>query len=282
MSNTELGLRETARRHDISPGYLSQRVREGKAAKGQDLASYALLDDEGGIEGFAFPEGYDFPVNPEAESELRENPSSVAPNAPNTENEQSDASVLSKTGDGTTVPASDWRSEAACLASDLCEDDPTQAATALLEAAKIAGATGAGLAAGKYVYDRSHDTPEIPRETRDNPDREANDAVASKQDESVLPAVGVGLLAFLGADYGLRGDNSLTVRSAQWIADQLTGDSPARPAGSASEEALRASRQPAIGDGAPSQNAGASHSSDGAASQVPNLDWERLAEKARQ
>jgi len=56
-----LSLRETARRHDIDPGYLSTRVRARKPAKGYDLYQYARFSEEGQIEGFVFPPDYVFP-----------------------------------------------------------------------------------------------------------------------------------------------------------------------------------------------------------------------------
>lgn len=56
-----LSLRETARRHDIDAGYLSARVHAGKPAKGYELHQYARFSAEGRIEGFHFPQDYDFP-----------------------------------------------------------------------------------------------------------------------------------------------------------------------------------------------------------------------------
>lgn len=56
-------LRETAKMHDVSPSYLSRRVRAGKAAKGHDLCPYVLFEKKDGqkkIFGFAFPPDYEF------------------------------------------------------------------------------------------------------------------------------------------------------------------------------------------------------------------------------
>ena len=61
--------RETARRHDIDPGYLSTRVRARKPAKGYDLYRFARFDDEGNIEGFVFPPGYSFPRGAHSETQ---------------------------------------------------------------------------------------------------------------------------------------------------------------------------------------------------------------------
>ena len=55
-----ISLRETARRYDIDPGYLSRRVRAGKAAQGHDLTPFAIIED-GKIQGFTFPNGHTFP-----------------------------------------------------------------------------------------------------------------------------------------------------------------------------------------------------------------------------
>jgi hypothetical protein len=68
-----LSLRETARRHDIDPGYLSTRVRARKPAKGYDLYQYARFSEEGQIEGFVFPSGYVFP---DEETQSREDSTS--------------------------------------------------------------------------------------------------------------------------------------------------------------------------------------------------------------
>ena len=241
MKKIELGLRETARRHDISPGYLSQRVRAGKPAKGYDLAPYVTLSSEGVVEGFAFPEGYEFPASPEAGTEqLRENPAIAmenAPNRPNTKNKrQGDkrqgARALQDAGEigqppETATPALGWKRQAARVTSDLCKEDPERAAAALLHAAQLAGATGVGLCAGKYVYDRTLDgsgAKGSAGQVRTNPEGEEDPTTEGVQ--SVLPAIGVGVLAFLGADYGLRGDESLAVRAAQWLADQFRESPP--------------------------------------------------------
>lgn len=56
-----LTLRETAERHDISPSYLSERVRNGEEAKGMDLSPYAQYGENGRIDHFAFPPEYTFP-----------------------------------------------------------------------------------------------------------------------------------------------------------------------------------------------------------------------------
>jgi hypothetical protein len=55
-----LTLQKTAELHDVSPSYLSRRVREGKSAKGQDLSEYAVIES-GRVEGFRFPPDYNFP-----------------------------------------------------------------------------------------------------------------------------------------------------------------------------------------------------------------------------
>lgn len=55
-------LRKTAEMHDVSPSYLSRRVRAGKAAKGHDLCPYVLFEKNDGqkkIFGFAFPRDYE-------------------------------------------------------------------------------------------------------------------------------------------------------------------------------------------------------------------------------
>jgi hypothetical protein len=56
-----LTLQETAELHDISPSYLSRRVREGRPAKGHELSEHAVIES-GRVEGFEFPPGYEFPA----------------------------------------------------------------------------------------------------------------------------------------------------------------------------------------------------------------------------
>lgn len=76
-----LSLRETAEKHDINPGYLSQRTREGKPAKGYALYEYAVYGDNGDFSHFNFPPDYVFPdEGPEPEPEALEHPPSNAPN----------------------------------------------------------------------------------------------------------------------------------------------------------------------------------------------------------
>jgi hypothetical protein len=59
--SVRLTLQETAELHDISPSYLSRRVREGRPAKGHELSGYAVIES-GRVEGFEFPPGYEFPA----------------------------------------------------------------------------------------------------------------------------------------------------------------------------------------------------------------------------
>jgi len=66
-----LTLRETARRYRCSPGYLSERVREGKPVKGYPLHEHAVIE-QGRVKEFRFEDSHKFP-----NSELiRRNPSS--------------------------------------------------------------------------------------------------------------------------------------------------------------------------------------------------------------
>ena len=62
-------LSETAKLHDMSKGYLSRRLKEGKEAKGHDLRPYAAYDADGHVKHFAFPADYDFPAADETGSE---------------------------------------------------------------------------------------------------------------------------------------------------------------------------------------------------------------------
>ena len=62
-------LSETAKLHDMSKGYLSRCLKEGKEAKGYDLRPYAAYDTDGHVKHFAFPDDYDFPAAGEAASE---------------------------------------------------------------------------------------------------------------------------------------------------------------------------------------------------------------------
>ena len=62
-------LSETAELHDMSKGYLSRRLKEGKEAKGHDLRPYAAYDADGHVKHFVFPDDYDFPIADEVTAE---------------------------------------------------------------------------------------------------------------------------------------------------------------------------------------------------------------------
>ena len=68
-----LTLRETARRYRCSPGYLSERVREGKPVKGNPLHENAVIED-GRVKEFRFPDSHRFPngelIHPNPSSSL--------------------------------------------------------------------------------------------------------------------------------------------------------------------------------------------------------------------
>ena len=76
-----LTLRETARRYRCSPGYLSERVREGKPVKGNPLHENAVIED-GRVKEFRFPDSHRFPSG----ELIHPNPSSspVSPPEPRT------------------------------------------------------------------------------------------------------------------------------------------------------------------------------------------------------
>lgn len=60
-----LSLQETAALHDISSSHLSRCVRDGRPAKGVDLAPYAQFGRNGRIVGFRFPPDYPLLANAE-------------------------------------------------------------------------------------------------------------------------------------------------------------------------------------------------------------------------
>lgn len=78
----QLTLTETAKRHDISKGYLSRCLKEGRAAKGHDLQPYAVYGDDGQIAHFVFPLDYDFPAWDGEEDDKEENFNTAARGAP--------------------------------------------------------------------------------------------------------------------------------------------------------------------------------------------------------
>jgi hypothetical protein len=55
-----ISLRETAKRHEVSPGGLSKAVHAERQIEGMALHKYAVLED-GKISGFDFPTWYTFP-----------------------------------------------------------------------------------------------------------------------------------------------------------------------------------------------------------------------------
>ena len=58
----KLTLTETAKRHDISKGYLSRCLRDGETAKGHDLRPYVVYAENGDVKHFEFPPDYHFPA----------------------------------------------------------------------------------------------------------------------------------------------------------------------------------------------------------------------------
>jgi len=76
-----LTLRETARRYRCSPGYLSERVREGKPVKGYPLHEHAVIE-QGRVKEFRFKDSHRFPSG----EVIHPNPSSspVSPPEPRT------------------------------------------------------------------------------------------------------------------------------------------------------------------------------------------------------
>jgi hypothetical protein len=163
-----ISLRETARRHDASAGYLSERVRAHKPVKGHDLRPYAVVED-GQIQGFSFPADYTFPVPPNGEqaneqaNERRENPgkrrstgdgggSSTTEIMANIDeqlrspNEQEKDSALKTAG----IKAAQ---ESASALTDALRENPA-ALPLLADPAKHATTLGMGLLAGWYLNRR--------------------------------------------------------------------------------------------------------------------------------
>jgi len=56
-----LSLRETAERHGMAASTLSTAIKDGREAKGMDLAPFVRYGDNGQISHFAFPSDYSFP-----------------------------------------------------------------------------------------------------------------------------------------------------------------------------------------------------------------------------
>jgi hypothetical protein len=190
-----ISLREAARRHAIDPGYLSRRVRAGKAAKGYDLTKYAVKDADGTIKGFAFPGNYDFPADEPFEEEgARPNPSEPLggpADAP--------SNNFSNKGQQQDYEPPSVNDDAMGRLIETLNENPELSAETLVEFAQLLGAAGSAAAAAKYVHDES-----------------------SRKDENmnVWTSLVAGTAMFVATDYGLRKEESLLVRLGEWIGDR--------------------------------------------------------------
>jgi hypothetical protein len=287
----EHSLRQTAKLHDISPGYLSKRVREGKSAKGYDLTGHARFDEDGGIECFVFPPGYEFPVPEEAEDAARENPllsgDGAAASWPKDDDlpdvcappraEPSDAQAEASSASARTGRA--WEDAAANTLAGVVREDPEQSIHAAVEATKLFGGVVLAVSTGKYIYDGTREARPVARSNPASGDGEANGSPPA----SLGTALGVSAVVFLGTDYTVRGDESLLMRAAQCLGQTLnrlfessTGDADAhldtdrehtrRGHTSRAQHQLGEDRQRRARDGFSSFNGWHPHSGDGAAS----------------
>ena len=107
-------LSETAKLHDMSKGYLSKCLKEGKEAKGYDLRPYAAYDTDGHVKHFAFPADYEFPAEGEASPDktTEEAPRKLVPMDSSSDNAQT-TSMSTATTEPLTVEVykrEDWLS----------------------------------------------------------------------------------------------------------------------------------------------------------------------------
>lgn len=163
-----ISLRETARRHDASKGYLSERVRARKPVKGHDLHQYAVVED-GQIQGFSFPADYTFPVPPNTEqanertpNERRENPGKRASSG--LEGDSSTTEIIAEIDEQLRSPNERPPSalqsaglhaakESATALSDALRENPS-AIPLLADPARHATTLGMGLLAGWWLNRR--------------------------------------------------------------------------------------------------------------------------------
>lgn len=163
-----ISLRETARRHDASAGYLSERVRAKKSVKGHKLHRYAVVED-GKVRGFSFPDDYAFPVPPTGEqtnertNERRENPGkrglagSKGDRSTTEMMAHIDKKLRSANGGGGTTPLQaagiEAAKESASALTDALRENPT-ALPLLADPARHVTTLGMGLLAGWYLNRR--------------------------------------------------------------------------------------------------------------------------------
>lgn len=230
----EHSLRQTAKLHDISPGYLSKRVREGKPAKGYDLTGHARFDEDGGIECFVFPASYEFPVPAEEECEdARENPSPLSGDgmaasdatdqpqvrAMRRKEEATVPSAFQSSANATTEAGSTLQNVATNTLTGFAREEPKQTVLAVAETVKLVGAPIFAMGASKYIYDNVYATTrEAQPPARANPEGGAKDTPLAA---GLWPVFGIGMVVFVGTDYTVRGDESLLMRGAQCLGQRL-------------------------------------------------------------
>jgi hypothetical protein len=259
----------------------------GQPAKGYDLTGHARFDEDGGIGCFVFPPSYEFPVPEEGGEATRENPPPSGDGAAATWPMHDDlpevramrrAKPIGTQAEASSVSARAGRvleDAAANTLAGVVREDPEQSIHAAVEAAKQFGGVVLAVSAGKYVYDA---TREAQPAARANPAGGGGAAPAS-----LWPAVGVGTAVLLGADYTVRGDDSLLMRGAQRLGQALnhffessTGDEDAhldtdrehtrRGHTGRAQRQLGEDRQRRARGGSSSANGWQPHSGDGAAS----------------
>ena len=221
-NNITHSLRETAKLHGMSPGYLSERVREDKPAKGYNLSDFVVLGDDGRVLGFHFPDDYAFP-----EAKIQEDSKRSLPTNDIKREEADEDSAHSR-----DFPYADFhttrenpkaRSRGSSFRRDrrnrktnsrglgrlarhlentaleTIEEDPQTFAEFVLPTARTAAPVGAAMCATYYIHEQTGRTG---------------------------PSVAAGALTYLAADFAFQGDESLIGRVGRWVAEQVASDSP--------------------------------------------------------
>ena len=232
---TTHSLRETAKLHGMSPGYLSERVRENKPAKGYNLSDFVVLGDDGRVLGFQFPDDYAFPeakvqedskrslsTNDIKREEADEKDSAHSRDfscadfytaRENPKARRRDSSVRREKRDRKTNSRGLGRlaRHLENTALETIEEDPQTFAAFVLPTIRTAAPVGAAMCAGYYIHEQTGGTGK-------------SAAVAG--------------LVYLAADFAFQGDESLIGRLGCWIAERMASDSPTEASGKLPDPAV--------------------------------------------
>ena len=238
---TTHSLRETAKLHGMSPGYLSERVRENKPAKGFNLSDFVVLGDDGRVLGFQFPDDYafpeakiqedskrSFPTNDIKREEAKEKDSAHSRNLPyadfyttreNPKARRRNSSPRREKRDRKRNSRGLGRlaRHLENTALQTIEEDPQTFAAFVLPTVRTAAPVGAAMCAGYYIHEQTGRTG---------------------------PSVAAGALTYLAADFAFQGDQSLIGKLGRWVAEQIASNSSTE--GPTKTEANGKSPDPAV------------------------------------